>query len=54
MVDLRLDWQATHNWGVFLAVDNLADAALATDQTATFIRSYDEPRVFRFGFRFRG
>ena len=54
LVDLRLDWQATHNWGVFLAVDNLADAALATDQTATFIRSYDEPRVFRFGFRFRG
>lgn len=54
LVNLRLDWQTTPNWGMYLAVDNLTDTALATDQTATFIRSYDEPRVFRFGFRFRG
>jgi len=54
LVSLRLDWQATHNWGVFLGVDNLTNTALATDQTADHIHVYDEPRVFRFGFRFRG
>jgi vitamin B12 transporter len=53
-VSLRVDWQTTPNWGVFLGVDNLADTALATDQTADRIHVYDEPRVFRFGFRFRG
>ncbi|MGZ3343654.1 MAG: TonB-dependent receptor [Caulobacteraceae bacterium] len=54
LVGLRLDWQTTPNWGVFLGVDNLADTALATDQTADRTHVYDEPRVFRFGIRFRG
>jgi outer membrane receptor protein involved in Fe transport len=54
LVSMRLDWQATPNWGVYLAVDNLTDTALATDQTADRIHVYDEPRVFRFGFRIRG
>jgi vitamin B12 transporter len=53
-VDLRLDWQATKNFGVYIAAENLTDTALATDETANFIRSYDEPRVIRFGLRFRG
>ena len=38
---------------MFLEADNVTDTALATDQTATFVRSYDEPRVFRFGFRLK-
>ena len=54
LVSMRLDWQAMPNLGLYLSVDNLADTALATDQTADRIRSYDEPRVFRFGFRIRG
>ena len=54
LVGLRLDWQTTPNWGVFLGVDNLTDTALATDQTADHIHVYDEPRVFRFGFRIKG
>lgn len=54
LVSLRLDWQATSSWGVFVAADNLADTKLATDQTADHIHVYDEPRVFRFGFRFKG
>jgi outer membrane receptor protein involved in Fe transport len=54
LVSLHLDWQAMPNLGVFLAVDNLTDTALATDQTADHIRVYDEPRVFRFGFKIRG
>jgi outer membrane receptor protein involved in Fe transport len=54
LVSLHLDWQALPNLGLFLAVDNLTDTALATDQTADHIRVYDEPRVFRFGFRIRG
>jgi outer membrane receptor protein involved in Fe transport len=54
LVDLRLDWQATKNLGVYIAASNLADVALATDQTADRIRVYDEPRAIRFGFRVRG
>jgi outer membrane receptor protein involved in Fe transport len=54
LVGLRLDWQATPNWGLYLAADNVTDTALATDQTADHIHVYDEPRVFRFGFRIRG
>jgi outer membrane receptor protein involved in Fe transport len=54
LVSLRLDWQATRNWGLYLAVDNLTDTALATDQTPDHIHVYDEPRVFRFGFKIRG
>jgi outer membrane receptor protein involved in Fe transport len=54
LVDLRLDWQATRNVGVYIAASNLADVALATDQTADHIRVYDEPRAIRFGFRLRG
>jgi len=54
LLSLHLDWQATPNWGLFLAADNVTDTALATDQTADHIHVYDEPRVFRFGFRIRG
>jgi outer membrane receptor protein involved in Fe transport len=54
LLSLRLDWQATPNWGLFLAAENVTDTALATDQTADHIHVYDEPRVFRFGFRIRG
>jgi outer membrane receptor protein involved in Fe transport len=54
LLSLRLDWQATPNLGVFLAADNVTDTALATDQTADHIHVYDEPRVFRFGFRIKG
>jgi outer membrane receptor protein involved in Fe transport len=54
LLGFRLDWQAARNWGVFVEADNVTDTALATDQAATFVRSYDEPRVFRFGFRIKG
>jgi outer membrane receptor protein involved in Fe transport len=54
LVFLHLDWQATRHVGLFVAVDNVTDTALATDQTADRVRVYDEPRVFRFGLRFRG
>jgi outer membrane receptor protein involved in Fe transport len=54
LLSLHLDWQATPNWSVFLAADNVTDTALATDQTADHIHVYDQPRVFRFGFRVRG
>ena len=51
---LRLDWQATSSLGLYVAAENLTAAALATDETANFVRSYDEPRVIRFGLRFKG
>jgi outer membrane receptor protein involved in Fe transport len=53
-LDLRLDWAATKNFGVYVEADNVTNTALATDETANFIKSYDEPRVIRFGLRFRG
>ena len=53
-VDLRVDWQIRPEFGLFVSGENLANAAVATDETANFVKSYDEPRVFRFGLRFRG
>ena len=54
VVDTRLDWQVSRDWGVFIAAENLTDTALETGQTADHVKSYDEPRVIRFGFKFRG
>jgi outer membrane receptor protein involved in Fe transport len=53
-VDTRVDWRITKDWGVYIAAENLTDTALETGQTADRVKSYDEPRVIRFGFRFRG
>ena len=53
-VDLRVDWQVTPHFGLFASGENLANAAIATDETVNLVKSYDEPRVFRFGLRFRG
>lgn len=53
-VDTRLDWQVNKDWGLFVAAENLTDTALETGQTADHVKSYDEPRVIRFGFKFRG
>jgi outer membrane receptor protein involved in Fe transport len=53
-VDLRVDWQVASHLGLFVSGENLGDAAIATDETVNLIKSYDEPRVIRFGLRFRG
>jgi outer membrane receptor protein involved in Fe transport len=52
-VDARVSYQLTRDWGVYLAADNLTDAAIETGQTADHVKSYDEPRVIRVGIRFR-
>ncbi len=52
-VDARVSYQVTRDWGVYLAADNLTDAAIETGQTADHVKSYDEPRVIRIGVRFR-
>jgi outer membrane receptor protein involved in Fe transport len=54
LVSLHLDWQVLPNLGLFAAADNVTNTALATDQTATFVHVYDEPRAFRFGFKIKG
>ena len=46
-------YQVTADWGVYVAAENLGDAAIETGQTADHVKSYDEPRVFRIGLRFR-
>ncbi len=52
-VDGRITYQLTPDWGVYVAVENLTNAAIETGQTADHVLSYDEPRVFRIGIRFR-
>jgi len=54
VLDTRVDWRVSKDWGVFIAAENLTDTALETGQTADHVKSYDEPRVIRFGFKFRG
>lgn len=54
VLDTRVDWRVNKDWGVFIAAENLTDTALETGQTADRVKSYDEPRVIRFGFKFRG
>ena len=52
-VDVRVAYQVSRDWGVYLAAENITDAAIETGQTADRVRSYDEPRVIRIGVRFR-
>ena len=52
-VDARIVYQVSKDWGVYLAAENLTDAAIETSQTADRVKSYDEPRVIRIGVRFR-
>jgi vitamin B12 transporter len=52
-VDARISYQVSRDWGVYLAAENLTDAAIETGQTADHVKSYDEPRVIRIGVRFR-
>jgi outer membrane receptor protein involved in Fe transport len=48
--DARAQWRATPAASLFIAVDNLFDAANATGQTADRVTSYGPPRVVRVGF----
>jgi outer membrane receptor protein involved in Fe transport len=49
MVDARAGWRLAPATELYLAVDNLGDAKLATGQTADFVTSYDAPRMVRVG-----
>jgi outer membrane receptor protein involved in Fe transport len=53
-VDARVSYRITRDFSVFLAAENLTNAAIETGQTADRVLSYDEPRVIRIGLRFRG
>jgi vitamin B12 transporter len=52
-VDAQVEYRLTPDWGVYVAAENLTNAAIETGQTADHVISYDEPRVFRVGVRFR-
>ena len=52
-LDTRIDFKVNKDFGVYFAVDNATNAPIETDETTTFVKSYDEPRVFRIGVRFR-
>ncbi|HVY35026.1 MAG TPA: TonB-dependent receptor [Caulobacteraceae bacterium] len=51
--DLRTDYTVTPNFGVYLAVINVGDAAIVTARAATGVASYDLPRTVRVGLTFR-
>jgi outer membrane receptor protein involved in Fe transport len=51
--DARAAWRILPSTEAYVAVDNLADAKLATGQTADNVTSYSEPRTFRVGFSLR-
>lgn len=49
---LRADWRLSPKADLWLAIDNVTDAAVETAETATGLSSYDAPRGFRIGLRF--
>jgi outer membrane receptor protein involved in Fe transport len=51
--DGRAAWSLGPAKEVYLAVDNIADAKIATGKTADFVTSLSEPRTFRIGFSYR-
>ena len=50
-VDLRADWTVRRGVALFLAADNLFDAAVQTQRSADGVLSYDAPRLVRAGLR---
>jgi outer membrane receptor protein involved in Fe transport len=49
----RAAWRVAPEAELYLAVDNLGDARIATGQTADFVTSYDAPRMVWVGVSFR-
>jgi outer membrane receptor protein involved in Fe transport len=52
-VDVRAAWRLTPALSLYVAADNLFDAAVQTGLTADGVASYDAPRVVRAGVSFR-
>ena len=52
-VDLRAEWELRRDLSVFVAADNVFDAAVQTAETADGVYSYDAPRLVRVGLRLR-
>jgi outer membrane receptor protein involved in Fe transport len=53
VVDARATWRALARADLYLAVDNLFDAAVATGRTADGVVSYDRPRTLSAGVTLR-
>ena len=51
-LDMRGAWRFCGSWSVYIAVDNVADAAIATAVASNGIVSYDAPRTFSVGLRY--
>lgn len=45
----RITWQLVPRAGVYFAVDNVTNAAVATSEGADHVYTYDAPRAYRFG-----
>jgi vitamin B12 transporter len=48
-LDVKAAWNITHNLAAYVAVDNLLDANVATNEDTTGVFSYDAPRLYRVG-----
>jgi outer membrane receptor protein involved in Fe transport len=51
--DARAAWRVAPDCDLYLEVENLGNARIATAQTADGVTSYDEPRTVRVGFAYR-
>jgi len=51
VLDARAEWRATERIGLWLALDNLADAEIAVSETATGVEGFGPPRSIRAGIR---
>ena len=52
-VDLRAERELRPGLAVFVAADNVLDAAVQTAETPDGVYSYDAPRLVRVGLRLR-
>lgn len=52
-LDLRADWRLSPAVALYIAAENLTDAAIETAQTGDGIESYDQPRTVRVGLVWR-
>ena len=53
VLDARAGWRLTETAELYVAADNLFDAAVETAETADGTESFGEPRTFRVGVRIR-
>jgi len=52
-VDAKASWSFAPSWNVYVAIDNLLNARIATNESANFVFNDDFPRLVRAGVQFQ-